>query len=371
MIIFRYLCKELYANLLAIILVLLIIFITNQFVHYLKDAASGLITMTAVMQVMSLQIPLLLGYLLPLGLYLAILLAFGRLYIDSEVTVMSACGMSWARLFGYALAFAAVVMVIVAVLMLWLEPIIQGYRTQALNNAVTKASIQKIIPKHFKTLGNEGVFYVGDVSHKTRKMSDVFFAQHKQVGKQKQQTSWDVTVANHATEAEHQRVLGRFLVFDHGYRYIGVPGQKAFQTMRYRHYGVKVVNTDGVITDWPLNASTWSLWKMRHHNAEADATLQWRLAMPISVIIFALLAVPLSRVNPRQGRFAQLVPAIIIYIGYADLLFLGRAWINRGTISPELGLWWIHGLALLIAIALIIYKVGWQRILQMMRPATA
>src|ERR1700693_3837549 len=94
MIIFNYISKELYATLLGILMVLLIIFMTNQFAHFLRSAASGHITMNAVMQLMSLQIHFLLGYLMPLGLYLSILIVFGRLYLDHEMTVMSACGIS-------------------------------------------------------------------------------------------------------------------------------------------------------------------------------------------------------------------------------------------------------------------------------------
>ena len=90
MIIFRYLCRELFSHLLAITVVLLMILITNQFVHYLKGAASGEITMTAVIQMVSLQVPLLLGYLLPLALYLSILIAYGRLHVDHEMVVLPA-----------------------------------------------------------------------------------------------------------------------------------------------------------------------------------------------------------------------------------------------------------------------------------------
>jgi lipopolysaccharide export system permease protein len=87
MIIFRYIFREIYSYLLAITSVLLIIFITNQFERYLHNAALGNITMLAVMKVMMLQVPLLIAYLLPLGFYLAVLLAFGRMYIDNEMTV--------------------------------------------------------------------------------------------------------------------------------------------------------------------------------------------------------------------------------------------------------------------------------------------
>ena len=357
-ILFRYLCKELYANLLAITLVLLIIFITNQFVHYLKDAASGQITMTAVMQIMSLQIPLLLGYLLPLGLYLSILIGYGRLYVDHEMTVLFSCGMSRAQLMGMTMLIAFFVMIVVGTLMLWVEPIIQGYRTAILDKAITKASMQKIVPKRFQTLGKGTVFYVDSLSREQQDMFNIFLAH--QHGEKKNQ--WDVTVAKKASERKIPDLKGQFIVFHQGYRYIGEPGQRDFRKIKFDTYGVKLVTSAASLTDWPSNVPTKALWDYTKNDLSPDkyrqvkAMLQWRIAMPISVILFALLAFPLSQVNPRSGKFAQLFPAILIYIAYADLLFLGRAWIEKGTISPTLGLWWIHGAAFLLAILLNAYR---------------
>lgn len=358
MIILRYLSKEIFANLIAITLVLLIIFITNQFVHYLKDAASGQITMTAVMQIMSLQVPLLLGYLLPLGLYLSILLVFGRLYVDHEMTVLSACGVSRAQLFGMSLLIGSIVAIVVAILMIWVEPIVQRYRTKVLDIAVTNASIQKVVPHRFQVAPG-AVYYVGKVSRHDRAMYNVFFA--KQENKPGQSAPlWDVTIAKSAKEASFADMPGRFVVFENGARYIGTPGKKNYQWMTFEQYGLRLAASRWHLNDWPFTANTAELWHERH-NPRAAAMLQWRLAMPISVFLFVLLAVPLSEIRPRQGKFAKFVPAILIYIGYADLMFMGRAWIEKGVISSTIGLWWIHGLALVIALLIILQKIGMRR----------
>ncbi len=369
MIIFRYLCRELYANLLAITLVLLIIFITNQFVHYLKDAASGQITMTAVMQIMSLQIPLLLGYLLPLGLYLSILIGYGRFYVDHEMTVLSSCGVSRAQLLGMTMLIAIFVTILVAVLMLWAEPIIQGYRTRILNEAITKASMQKIVPKRFQKLRPGSVFYTEKLSREHKNMYGVFLARRRN----DQENQWDITVASEAGERHYPELNGQFIVFSDGDRYIGIPGQRDFQKIKFGQYGVKLLTANTKLNDWPNNISTLELFHLNKKSLtpkqirQAAAMLQWRLAMPISVLLFTLLAFPLSTVNPRSGKFAQLFPAILIYIAYADLMFLGRAWIEKGTISPAFGLWWIHGAALLLAVLLNLYHVGWRRTLHFLR----
>lgn len=361
MIIFRYLCKELYSSILAITLVLLIIFITNQFIHYLKDAASGQITMTAVMQIMSLQIPLLLGYLLPLGLYLSILIAYGRLYVDNEMTILSSCGMSRAQLMGMTMIIALVVMMVVAGLMLWLEPIIQGYRTRILDEAVTNASIQKVVPKRFQHLDGNRVFYANRLVRENETMYKVFVAKMKNF-------NWDVTLSQTAREQTVKGLKGKFIVFQDGHRYLGIPGQKKFQIITFQHYGVRLVASDAHLDSWPNNVPTYVLWHLIHTEKDPkrlrtlEAILQWRIAMPISVILFTLLAFPLCEVKPRSGKFARLFPAILIYIVYADLMFLSRAWVERGAITPALGLWWVHGGALLLAIVLNCTRIGWRRV---------
>ncbi len=348
MIIFRYLCKEFYATLLVISVVVLFIFISNQFVHYLNDAATGRITMLAVMKIMMLQIPLLLGYLIPLAVYLSILLVLGRMYMEHEITILLACGMSKIRLLSMVMSFTTLMMIVVAFLMLGLEPIIEQYRTLAIDEAVSIASVQKIIPSRFHDLGQGSVFYASSVDRTNSTVSDVFFATRKT---QSAKSDWDVTISNTANEKAIPPFTGHFVVFNDGHRYIGHAGSPVFEAVDYSHYGARLMRQSQASMSWPNGASTLDLWQKRS-DPRASSVLQWRLGMPISVMIFGLLAFPLSKANARQGKFAKLVPAILLYIAYADLMFLGKAWIDKGTISPMLGLWWIHGVFLLIALLL-------------------
>src|SRR5690606_6851628 len=72
------------------------------------------------------------------------------------------------------------------------------------------------------------------------------------------------------------------------------------------------------------------------------AELQWRLAIPLLVPIVAFFAVPLARVNPRQGRFLKLIPAVILYMAYLALLVSARGWMEAGKTRFWLGLCWVH-----------------------------
>lgn len=177
MIVFRYLTREVYAPMLATTAVLLLILICNQFIHYLGDTASGGLTVRALMLIMSLQIPLLLGFMLPLGLFLGILLAYGRLYVDNEMTVLSACGLSRAKLLGITLGFSCIVMVVVGILMLWVEPKMAWYRDHAMDQAAAASPLEKIFPGRFETLmGGRMVLYTESLSRDKKRMENVFVA---------------------------------------------------------------------------------------------------------------------------------------------------------------------------------------------------
>ena len=89
--------------------------------------------------------------------------------------------------------------------------------------------------------------------------------------------------------------------------------------------------------------------------------LESRLAAPLSVLVLALLAVPLSHIQPGQGRYGKLVLGILAYLAYANLVSLGATWIGKGKMPMMLGLWWVHGLVLLVAFWLIARRQGWVR----------
>lgn len=356
MIVFCYLSKEILSTLLATTLILLIIFITNQFVHYLNDAAAGRITVKAVMEIMSLQVPLLLGYLLPLSLFLGGLLALGRMSADHEVVVLTVCGVSRAQIVVMVMILATFITLIVAWLMLSVEPHMERYRAKILNEALETASLEKIIPGRFQTFGNDDkVFYAGSVNNHHRKMTNVFLAENEQTVRGKEQ--WRLVSA--AEAGEHKEFNSSFILFKNGFRYVSMLGDLKFDVVKFSQYGIRFDSPQTSISGKVQSMSMTKLWQLSKTDSKAAAELQWRLAIPISVWIFALLVVPLSEASPRKGKFAQMLPAILIYIVYANLMFLGRVWIEKGMIGSTVGLEWVNGFLLLLACALFFFQSHW------------
>ena len=96
-------------------------------------------------------------------------------------------------------------------------------------------------------------------------------------------------------------------------------------------------------------------------NPEEIAELHWRIGIPLATIVLAILAVPLSRSQPRQGRYGRLAIGLLVFIIYFNLMSAGKAWLEHGTVSPSAGLWWVHALMLSIGLGLLAVQNGVHR----------
>lgn len=360
MIIFRYLAREVYGTLLASTTVLLILLISNQFVHYLTEAAAGIMPLRTVMQIVSLQMPYLLPLLLPLSLYIGILVAYGRLYSDREMIVLWSCGFSKTQLMGMTLIFSVVIALVVGSLTLWFQPNLESYKQQILIDAATSSPLESISPNQFIPLRESGlIFYAEKLSRDHKYLENVFVASRSKQTTAKGNPTWDIVLAESAHQTVDPITRDRFLVLNKGHRYLGMPGEPDFQTVNYKEYGVRIQKNAIPADNRVETMSTEKLWKQHSGNPELQAELQWRIALPLSVLILSLLAISLSQVDPRQGRYARLLPAFLLYILYMDLLFVSRAWLSKGQISSDIGLWWVHGLMLVIGVLLLGHFMGW------------
>jgi len=357
MILFKYLNREVFVTMLVITLVLLAIFISNQFVRYLGDAAIGRVTAEAVIQLMLIQIPLLSGFMLPLGYFMGLLVSYGRMHADSEMIVLFSSGVSKERLLKFTMIGAAIVSVMVAVLMIWVEPEMAWYRDHILARAAAASPLQKLAPERFHVIGGRWVFFVEELSRDHDSMNNVFAAELPEYSKYKN-TKNSVLVAEKARQTTDEQGH-QFIEFDKGSRYLGNPGDPNYQIVEFKKYGIKIPERPIHLSKLEEFAPTIQLWRERNTNRLAAAELQWRLSMPLSVLILALFAMPLSQVRPRQGKFARFLPAIIIYTIYIDLLFVSQSWVQKGLVGTGIGMWWVHAVMLLGGLTLCSFYMGW------------
>lgn len=348
MIIFRYLAKEVFVTLIALTAILMLIFLSNQFVQYLNRAASGSIPGMSIMKLMMLELPNLMGLLLPLGFYISLLLAYGRLYADSEMSVLRACGYGPNQLLKHSFIMASGVAIIVAVI-IWLSPKIYVERAKLLRSAGIQTIIQTIMPGRFHAFGNR-VFFVESMSRDHTTAHQIFLAQHEQ---REGTMFWDVLWADSAFAQKDSQTQDDYLVLNHGKLYQGTPGKADYQVSEFGEFKSRLPQQVVNLKDDIRTYETSRLFSWNDKDPAKMAELQWRISIPLMVLTLTLVAVPLSRINPRSGKYAKLLPAVIIYILYANGMFIARDALNSGKVPLWVGMWWLHGLVVILGLILI------------------
>lgn len=348
MIIFRYLLKETLKAQVAIFLILMAIFITLRFVRVLGDATDGEIPADLVIGFLTLYSPVLASLLLPISFFLGIMIAHGRFYVDSEMTVLRACGVSEWYVTRITLLLSCILALVTASITMYAAPLAVEQEYQLREQAGAQSGIAAIIPGRFQQTGSSDVvIFVHDVDTSENSLRKIFLSTVNTESNETLQLvyaeSGEIEVLNDGTQ---------LLTLYNGQQSIGVRGTKAFQTVTFDTYRIQVGERAPNQVRRKV-AATPTLSLIQSDDLAAVAEWQWRLAIPLSLPFLTLLAVPLSSVNPRQGRFGKLFPGILLYLGYFLLLMAARKALEDGKLPQQIGLWWVHGIMLFIGFVLI------------------
>lgn len=354
MLVFRYLIAEVFKSQLSIFLVLMTIFTSQKFVRILADASEGDIPSQVVASVILLNLPQLTGLILPLSVFLGILLAYGRLYADSEMTIFHACGVSEWYVTRVTLVFTSIMAIITAAVTLYFSPMAAEYEYQVTEQAEAKSGLSAIIAGRFQETGNaKSVIFVEGINSDNTQLQKVFVAQMP--GRQDDnQHNQEATIVYAESGTVKEELSGaQKLVLSSGRRYQGEVDQPAYEIVEFGQYEIQIREQEVERKRRKLSAiPTLSL--LNDDELDAAAELHWRIAIPVAVLILTFIAVPMSAVKPRQGKFAKMMPALGIYLLYFVLLIVGKSAIDDGKVPPTIGLWWVHVTALFIGSFLIL-----------------
>jgi lipopolysaccharide export system permease protein len=347
LIIFRYLGRQVMVSMLAVTLVLLLIFMSGRFVRYLAKAAAGGISPDILFSIMMYRLPGFLELILPLGFFIGVLLAYGRMYLESEMTVLYACGYSQRRLVMTSLFYSLIVAIVVGAMSLFLSP--WGFQNvdRLLAEESKKTEFEMLLPGRFQSFDSvKSVVYTESISDDKKVMNNVFIA-----AKTGDEKLLNLIYAAKGTQ-EVDSSGDRYLILSNGTRYLGQPGELNYQSIEFKSYGMKIEEVDGEEASIDHESmSSIDLWF--EDTLEARALLQWRISLPLILPVMTLLAVSISRVNPRQGRFAHLFPAMLVYIVYLGLLIVARKSLSKDELPEWVGLWGVHLMFICLSVLLL------------------
>ncbi|MEN8168833.1 MAG: LPS export ABC transporter permease LptF [Pseudomonadota bacterium] len=346
LIIERYLRREIALTFFAVSLLLLVMFFSSTFIRLLTETLEGDYPVRILFTLFALKGVGNIVFILPFAFFIAVLLTLGRLYKDNEIVALIACGAGPDRLFSAVATLAVMVALGVGFLALFFAPWAEEQSSQLLDEAGAHKEIQGIIPGRFNSFGaNSPTIYVERYNAETKSLHGLFVhGIDAKGGKGKEQYLLSAASAYEQIDPE---TGGRYLVLQDGYRYDGVLGRRDYRITHFAEHGIRIQSQAVVASSRPRYAVSSANLLSSDESADI-AELHWRLAMPISTILLALLAIPLSKSSPRRGRYAGLFIGILVFVVYNNFLTVGRTALGKGEVPGLVGLWWVHALLLIL-----------------------
>jgi lipopolysaccharide export system permease protein len=346
--------------------VLLAILLANQLARVLSQAAANDFPREVVFALIGLTTTGNLSIIMPIGFFLAIMLALGRLYHESEMAAIQACGVGPAGLFRPITLLGIFIVGMLAWLSFTGIPAASA-RAQAIRaEALRDAQFGLLEPGRFRTFGGGNfVFYAERIDDNGILYNVNVFIERPvkeeptpDADAPPPPSRFEIWTASRAEQRGAGQAEQTFVLYD-GERYEGVPGEGQFRIIKFSEGGIpiRLGDTKGRAPKAEMKPTAELL---ASSDTKDLAELHWRIATPVSALVLMALAIPLARLRPRQGRFGKMGIAILAYFIYQQSLVAARTWIENGVMPEFLGLWWVHAIALVAAAFLLIreYPMG-------------
>lgn len=333
---------EFAGNGLLVFTVLLGIIVVSQLIRLLGDAVRGSVAVDGVLALLGFSAMNYLPVLISISLFISILLTLSRCYRDSEMVVWFCSGIGLTRWIRPVLWYAMPVVALIALLSLMLSPWAMNKAEEFKKKLESRDDVTAATPGMFRESKQaERIYFIENVEVGSNRVGNIF-VQSEQNGKS------GTMVARQGLQ-ETMPNGDRFLVLLNGTRYEGNPGQRDYRIVEFERYAMRI-DTVPIKQAEPHLRTMSTLDLMKNPTTWNISELHWRIGLPISAAVLALLAIPLGFVNPRAGRSLNLIIAIVIYMLYNNMISVSNAWVGQGKLSPNTGLLGIHLVMLSLAV---------------------
>jgi lipopolysaccharide export system permease protein len=353
----RSLVRELVSTASAIFIALLTIVLTIALVRVLGQAAAGQIDNSAVLALIMFAALNNLPVLMQLTVFVTILLTMTRGYRDSEMVVWQSSGLGLTRWLRPVLRFVVPTAIVVGLASLFVAPWANRQASEFKARFEQRTEVSRIAPGQFReSADGSKVFFVEGFDPMTASVQNVFVDSTR---------DGRVSVIISKTgRVERDKNDDEFMTMSNGRRYEGLPNQPDYRVMEFDKYSVRIENKspDFSNDDSAKIRSTFDL--IMDQTPRANGELVWRIGLALSTLVLAILAIPLSFVNARAGRSANLLVALLVYFVYNNMMNVVQSWTSRGR-APFVLTWWVvHALVLGLALAMLAWRnrvpVSWR-----------
>lgn len=344
--------REFAQTAIAVFVALFAILLTTQLIRLLGKAATGSTASEAVAALLGFAALNYLPVLLSLTLFVSILLSLSRVYRDSEMAIWFSSGVSLTAWMKPVLRFALPVVLAIAVLALFLAPWALNKRAEYQQRMDQRDDVARVTPGAFnESSRGDRVFFVESVPDATGqdRVRNIF------INSMQQGKLGVIAAAQGHTEVAANG--DKFIVLTNGRRYEGIAGSAEYRVMEFDSYAMRIETFEGSGAE--KTARSLSTWELLQEPTDLNkGELLWRIGVPLSALLLALLAIPLSFVNPRAGRTNNLIFALLTFMIYSNLLSVSQAWVAQGRLPFSIGVWAVH--ALMLVVLLLMF---WKRLL--------
>lgn len=339
---------------LAVTMVLLLMISSSRFAHYLSKTVTGELDLESVLTIIVNLLPAYLSTLLPLGGFLGVLLTLGKLSVDNELTVLFANGVSQRQLVQMVLVPLSMLAILVATLSFWLAPEASRNVEEVLYEQSHTSEFDNVVAGRFQGNVERQVIYAETKSDDGQQLLNVFVYNRP--------TASAVPVLIKATSARQifdETYKARYLLLKDGSRTEGQLGELDYKITQFEELAVRLF-TEELEINITRGFTLPTLMLIGSSDADHRAQLYWRISLPLMTLIVSFVAIALGQVNPRKGRFARLLPAILVYLIYLSALTSLRDDMTNGEVNADIKIGLLH-LSFLIMGLVLLFGRQWFR----------
>lgn len=350
MIIRRYLSSQVLTTTAAVAGLLTVILLSSRVMQFFESAVNGKIAVNLLAAVLWYRLPSFLELIVPLGLFIGLLLALGRLYLDNEMAVLSAAGVGPAQLLRWLLPSVLVLTVLTALLAMWWSPRGNAEADRLYSEQAHRNTFDLIQPGRFQRVGERMLY--ADMGNDKSVLRDVHILEVKagRAGEGDHQVILAAAEGRRVNDAE----LGDAIELSNGERWDVRPGAPTYQRIHFERYRLRFHVDDVPESSGQMTSVHTPDLLRRLAEPAARAEWGWRWSIVVLVPVVSLLALPLARVNPRQGRYLKLLPSIVLYLSYVLFLIAIKNGVEKSQLQAWV-FWGVHVLYLALALVLL----GW------------
>jgi len=342
-ILYRYIVKDIITVFIGVITVLFLILLGTLMIRYLSEVAAGTIAKEFLLPLVSIRALESWVLVVPLSFFLALIISLGRMNSENELIAAYACGFERKKLLLLVVGLSILVSLFVASMTLIIAPAADQKYHEVLRDSEQQSDLSVLAPRKFIELSDGSLFYA-----EARDEQQHFFG--VSIFK-REESSYSIINSKELMEDVVSSEERSLLIMSDGVRHDIDYSDNSSKQITFGEYGIYVKKKEAGRPKLGMSAvSSAKLWNNSHPAYTAE--LQWRITLALMVIVLGVVAVVMSRYQPRAAKSGKLILGIVIYMFYGQLIVTAKNGVAQQEIAPEIGIWWVHIVTLVIALVL-------------------